>query len=102
MIIYNTTFSVPEELHSEFLVFIREEYLPEALKSQIIREPRLSRVFSNSEEDGFSYALEFKAASIDELERWNLLSGKKLHFLLIKKFRQNILGFSTVLKPVNL
>lgn len=102
MIIYNTTFSVPSELHDEFLIFIREEYVPEAMKSGIVQEPRLSRIYSNNEEEGMSYALEFLAASIDNLEKWNLETGKKLYFLLMKRFRQNILGFATVLKPVDL
>lgn len=100
MIIYNTTFTVPGALHDEFINFIRDEYIPEALKNDIIGKPRLSRVYSNNEEEDYSYALEFQAASIEELEKWNLITGKKLYFLLMKRFRQNVLGFATVLKPV--
>lgn len=102
MIIYNTTFSVPKELQIEFIKYMREEYVPQALTTGIIKEPRLSRVFSNEEADGYSYALEFKAENIDLLEEWNLKVGKNLYFSLMKKFKQNIPGFTSVLQPVNL
>lgn len=102
MIIYNTTFSVPKELKNDFLNFIREEYVPEALKSKHIKDPRLSRVYSSSEESSFSYALEFKAETVDDLEKWNFITGKRLYFRLMKKFKQNVLGFSTVLKPLSI
>ncbi len=102
MIIYNTTFSVPKELQIEFIKYMREEYVPKALEGNIIKDPRLSRVFSNDDVEGYSYALEFKAESIDQLEEWNTKIGKKLYFTVLKRFRQNIPGFTTVLQPINL
>ncbi len=86
----------------EFIRFMREEYVPQALKCGIIKEPRLSRVYSQEAEDGYSYALEFTANNLEDLEAWNTKTGRKLYFSLIKKFKQNIPGFASVLQPVNL
>ncbi|HHV86062.1 MAG TPA: DUF4286 family protein [Petrimonas sp.] len=102
MVIYNTTFSVPEELKNEFLDFIRDEYIPLSTQSNIMKEPRLTRIFSKDEDDDSSYALEFKADTIEALEEWNKIIGRKLYFLTMKKFRQNIQGFATLLQPIDL
>ncbi len=102
MVIYNTTFSVPKELQSEFLDFIRDEYIPLSTKNNIIKEPRLTRVFSKDDDEGYSYALEFKAETIEALEEWNKMYGRRLYFLIMSKFRQHIQGFATILQPIDL
>lgn len=100
MIIYNTTFSVPKDLQNEFLDFIRDEYIPQALKTNLLKEPRLARVFGRDEDNGLSYALEFKTDSVEDLERWNQAVGQKLYAQLTAKFKQNILGFATLLQLI--
>ena len=102
MIICNTTFSVPKHLQVEFVKYMREEYVPTALIRNIIKDPRLSRVHAENEEGGYSYALEFKAESIGHLETWNVEIGRDLYISLLKKFQQNIPGFTTVLQPITL
>lgn len=102
MIICNTTFSVPKHLQIEFIKYMREEYVPQSLDNSIITEPRLARVYSENEEGGYSYALEFKVESLDLLEEWNVTVGKNLYIKLMKHFKQNIPGFTTVLQPINL
>ncbi len=103
MIIYNTTFYVPKELKDKFIDFIQREYLPEALKNNFVNNPRLARVYSeNEEEENYSYALELQTNSLDALEKWNYESGNVLQNLTMERFQQQILGFATVLLPVNL
>ena len=102
MIIYNTTFSVPKELQNEFLDFIRDEYIPMSIKSNIMREPRLTRIFSREDNDDHSYALEFKIDTIVALEEWNKIDGEKLYLLIISRFKQNIQGFATLLQHIDL
>ncbi|MGI6047254.1 MAG: DUF4286 family protein [Petrimonas sp.] len=102
MIIYNTTFSIPKELQNEFLDFIRDEYIPLSTKNNLIKEPRLTRVFSKDDDEDYSFALEFKADTIEQLEEWNKMYGRKLYFLVMRKFKQHILGFTTLLQPIEL
>lgn len=64
MIIYNTTFSVPKKLQNKFLDFIRYEYTPVSAQNHVMKEPRLTHVFSKDDENA-SYALEFKSDTIE-------------------------------------
>lgn len=103
MIIYNTTFYVPKELKDKFIGFIQQEYLPEALKNNFVNNPRLARVYSENEEDeNFSYALELQANSLEDLEQWNYERGDILQNITMQRFQQQVLGFATVLLPVEL
>ena len=102
MIIYNTTFSVPTELQNKFLDFIRNEYIPVSTQNHVMKEPRLTRVFSKNDNEDASYALEFKSDTIEALEEWNKTVGRKLYFLTTTRFGQNIQGFATLLQPIDL
>lgn len=64
-------------------------------------EPRLTRIFGKDEDSELSYALEFKTSSIDTLEKWNEMEGRKLYSLILNKFKQNILGFATLMQLID-
>ena len=44
MVIYNTTYIVDEPVGEQFLSFVRSYYNEEALKSGILKIPRLSKI----------------------------------------------------------
>ena len=56
MLIYNTTFQVDDEVHDNFLIWIKESYIPEVEKHGALRAPRICRVLSHRDE-GTSYSL---------------------------------------------
>ena len=47
MLIYNTTFQVDDEVHDNFLIWIKESYIPEVEKHGALRAPRICRVLSH-------------------------------------------------------
>lgn len=102
MIIFNSTFIVPDNLKNDFLDFIRTQYIPQAVKNNVMTEPRLSRVFGKEEDEGCSYALEFKTDSVESLEQWNKEVGIDLFLEVMSRFEQNVLGFATVMQNIDL
>ena len=100
MIIYNTTFSIPKELQNEFLDFIRDEYIPLSTKNNLIKEPRLTRVFSKDDDEDYSLLLNLKPIQLNSW-KWNKMYGRKLYFCN-EKIQTNILGFTTLLQPIEL
>ena len=50
MLIYNTTFQVDDEVHDNFLIWIKESYIPEVEKHGALRAPRICRVLSHRDE----------------------------------------------------
>ncbi len=59
MLIYNTTFQVDDEVHDNFLIWIKESYIPEVEKHGALRAPRICRVLSHRDE-GTSYSLQWE------------------------------------------
>lgn len=100
MLIYNTTYQIDEDQEDNFLIWIKEFYLPEVEKAGILHAPRLLRVLSHREEGSNSYSLQFEVESSAVLHRWHIEQGMKLNEELVKTFQNKVVGFPTLMEVV--
>lgn len=101
MIVFNTTFHVDEAIHEEFIEYMLQQYIPMATRSGLLTSPRLARIFGKEGDEGRSYAMEFVAADIVALERWNNDESRTVHAPLLEMFREKLIGFSTIMQTVD-
>ena len=83
MLIYNTTFQVDEDVHDNFMIWIKESYIPEVQKHGALKAPRICRILSHREE-GSAYSLQWEVESSGLLHRWHLEQGVRLNDELVK------------------
>ncbi|MBQ7823495.1 MAG: DUF4286 family protein [Bacteroidaceae bacterium] len=102
MLIFNTTFQVSKSFQNSFLEWLKAEYIPLAIQSQILFNPLLSRVLSQEDIDGECYALQFHVHTPEDLNKWYEQYGKGLNEKLTKKFVAEVVGFSTVLQTIEI
>ena len=100
MLIYNTTYQVDEEQEDNFLIWIKEFYLPEVEKNGLLRAPRLVRVLSHREEGSTCYSLQFEVESSAILHRWHMGQGVRLNEELLKIFKDEVVGFPTLMEVI--
>lgn len=97
MLIYNTTFQVDDEVEKNFLIWIKECYIPEVQKHGALTAPRICRILSHRDE-GSSYSLQWEVESSGILHRWHMEQGAALNKELIKIFKDKVVGFPTLLE----
>ncbi|QRX63685.1 DUF4286 family protein [Dysgonomonadaceae bacterium zrk40] len=101
MIVFNTTFHVEAALQEEFVEYMLSVFIPGATRSGLLSSPRLARVFGEEGEEGHSYAMEFTAVDIAALERWNSEESQQVVTPLLEKFKEKVVGFSTVMQTIS-
>ena len=101
MIVFNTTFHVEAALQEEFVEYMLAVFIPGATRSGLLTSPRLARVFGEEGEVGLSYAMEFTAVDIAALERWNSEESQQVVTPLLEKFKEKVVGFSTVMQTIS-
>lgn len=101
MIIFNTTYHVEDEVHSDYLTFIRDSFIPKALESGFLMEARLARIVPQYNEPGTSYSLQFRVKNSDTLQFWLNESGDLLNKALVDKFGNKVLSFVTLLEEMD-
>lgn len=101
-VLYNTTFSMPCELEEKFTCYMKAVYIPAMTRSGVLSFPLLSKILSNTSEEGLSYALQFVCSTQECLERHLDGEGDTAITELLESFRGELVGFSTVMEIVPL
>ena len=96
MLIYNTTFQVDDDVHDNFMIWIKESYIPEVQKHGALKAPRICRILSHREE-GSAYSLQWEVESSGLLHRWHLEQGVRLNDELAKIFKDKVIGCPTLM-----
>lgn len=103
MIIYNITFHIENDILPDCLNFLRLTYIPLATQSGFMHTPCLHRILPHAEEENAcSYAVQFRVKNIDTLNYWIEQEGQQLSRLLVHRFGDKVIGFTTVLEEMDL
>lgn len=99
MLIYNTTFQVDDAVYDNFLIWLKESYIPEIEQHGTLKSPRLCRILSHRDE-GSALSLQWEVESSGLLHRWHLEQGVRLNEELTKIFKDNVIGFPTLMEVI--
>lgn len=102
MLIFNTTFHLDNSVHEACLKFFKEEYIPKAISNGLLTLPSMARVHPQHEETGVTYAIQFKAHNMADLNLWAAEIGEDLTKELVRKFGDKVAGFPTLLDEITL
>lgn len=99
MLIYNTTYHLEEQDEDNFIIWIKECYIPQVQKLNYLNAPRLCRILSHREE-GICYSIQWEVESSEVLHKWYREQGSLMEKEILDLFKQRIVGFSTLLEVV--
>ncbi len=102
MLVYNTTYHADKTRKEEFVNWLRNEYIPQALQRDELSETKLCRVLAEDENDGMSISLQFHVHDLDTLSRWYEACGESLLNEMRRKFGNQVAGFSTLLEVLDI
>ena len=100
MIVFNTTFHVDEDIQDEFIEYMVKIFIPKSTKSGMLKSPRFAKVFGKDSDEGISFAMEFQVTDIVEMERWNSNESHSVFTPLMERFKEKMVGFSTLLQTI--
>ena len=101
MILFNTTFHLDFTIEPDFLAWIREYFIPEALSTGL-RQPLLCRLVDNIEPGCSAFALQFFVDSLTDAEVWRSNQLHKLLTEMSERWRDRALSFSTPMEVLAL
>ncbi len=103
MLIYNTSFHIDGEEHlSDFLLYMRDEYLPAVLSNGYLRNPRFVRLLVDIGDGLLGYSLMLEADGVAALKRFKKEIEPSVDAAFIAKFGERVLRFSTTMTEITL
>ncbi len=100
MLIHNTTYLVPENIYSTWLQWVKEHHIPFMLGSTYFNEPQVTRIITDHQEGGTSFAVQFHVQDIRTLEKWNQEFGDAFQEDFSQHFGSEVVFFSTILELI--
>lgn len=101
MLVLNTTFSGALHSKEELISFLKECYIPKILAHGSLHTPSMYEIIgTNTEEDTFSFALQFCIKDLGQLEKFQNECFPQAQQMLTNHFGERIVGFITLMRQL--
>ncbi len=78
MYIYNVTINIQEDIHDEWVEWMKKEHIPDMLNTGKFKKALMTRVMVKEELGGVTYSVQYTAESKQMLERYYEEDAKNL------------------------
>lgn len=101
MYIYNVTTKVSSAIHTDWLHWMKLEHIPAVMETGCFEAFTLVRIMEIDEADGPTYAVQYKANTHADYERYISAFSTQLRNETIAKWGDKIMAFRTLMQVVN-
>jgi len=100
MILYNITIIIEEGIENDWLKWINQNFVPDALSSNLLVSSRLLKVL-DSPNEGITYCLQFIADNIQNYNEFKNLHASEILDAHASEFKNKSVFFSSVMEFIN-
>ncbi len=100
MIIYNVTVGVDKRIEQDWLVWMREIHIPDVMRTNMFLGHKMYKILTIDTEETVSYAIQYSAVSLNEIERYLEEFAPALREEVKKKFGEQQAAFRTLLEEI--
>ncbi len=100
MIIYNVTVGVDKRIEQDWLVWMREIHIPDVMRTNMFLGHKMYKILTTDTEETVSYAIQYSAVSLNEIERYLEEFAPALREEVKKKFGEQQAAFRTLLEEI--
>ena len=100
MLLYNVTFGIDKSIESEWITWMKENYIPSIMNTGLFIEYRMYKVLTHDDETSVSYSVQCFAKNIEDV--LNYLNNFAPHITEIhrEKFKDRHVAFNTLLEEI--
>lgn len=99
MLLYNVTYGIDKSIEHEWVLWMKEQYIPAVLKSTLFGEAKIFKVL-HDEEASISYSVQFFAETIEHVLRFMEHIEPELNQELNRRYKDRHVAFRTLLESV--
>ncbi len=101
MILYNITFNLDSQIEKEWLEFMEQVYVKQALLSGLVLEHRILRLLSTIyEQGGVTYSFQFNFSGLADVGAFEKNHVPQLNDQLLRAYNGKFASFATILEDV--
>jgi hypothetical protein len=101
MILYNITISLEPGIEKYWLAYMQQQYIPSVMKTGLFRESRLFRLLNAPTESGPTFAVQFIARNLDDVDQYLEKYASTIVGEHNEKYRHQHVSFMTMLESID-
>jgi hypothetical protein len=101
MILYNVTVNVEDEIHDEWVVWMRDEHIPDVMRTGMFLDVRFLRLLVEEETGGTSYAFQYTCKDLATFDRYEREFAAALRADVEQRYKGKFVAFRTLLEFVS-
>lgn len=99
MIVYSVTVNVEDEVHDDWLTWMKEIHIPDVMNTGYFSENRFLKVIThNPEETGQTYNIQYTCANMKDLHQYQANHAPRLQREHSEKYEGKFVAFRTLLE----
>jgi len=99
MVVYSVTVNVEEEIHHDWLAWMKNKHIPDVMATGIFSEYRMLRVISrNDGEEGTSYNIQYSCPTMADLHQYQAKHAPSLQKEHTDRYENKFVAFRTLLE----
>lgn len=99
MIIYNVTVNIEDDVHDEWLEWMKKNHIPDVLATGKFTDARLCKLLVD-EQQGITYTVQYSCSSMDEYNDYQANHAPRLQKEHLNKFEGKFVAFRSIMKVV--
>lgn len=100
MFIYNVTVNLSDDIHTEWLSWMKNIHIPDVMKTGCFIDNKLVKVLYVQDE-GHTYSIQYTFLDMEDIENYNKNFAPKLQAEHAQKFKDKYAAFRTLLQIID-
>jgi hypothetical protein len=100
MILYNVTINIDEDVHEDWLNWMKAVHIPDVMNTGLFRSYKICRILAE-EDGGKSYAIQYFCESMEMLEQYQEKHAPQLQQEHTQRYSGKFGAFRTLLQVVD-
>ena len=101
MIIYNVTVNIEDDVHADWITWMKETHIPDVMKTGYFLKNKIAKVLTTQEgETGHTYAIQYTCNSMNDLDEYQEKCAPKLQEGHTKRYAGKFVAFRTLLEVI--
>ncbi len=100
MIIYNVTVNIDDAVHEDWLNWMKQEHIPDVLKTGLFKYHRILKVLADEESGGVTYSIQYYCNSMNDYLNYSENHAPRLQKEHTHRYKDKFVAFRTLLEVV--
>lgn len=97
MILFSITYNVEQEIHQEFLTWMKTFFIVKMKETGLIEDYKILRLLTEIEGQGITYSFQFYLKSMQSYLKYENYHAYDIQGEILKRFNDKCVSFSTIL-----